>query len=89
MIPLVQNISHVNKGVIADQLGQIFVYGQWTMQFKEPPSQPVMAKLDAAKMVLDPDGKSLTFDFTMGFTRTHVNDVKIFVHHNVWRASPA
>lgn len=89
LLPLVQNISHVNKAVISDQLGQMFVYGQWTMQFKMVPPPPVMDKLGAMKMILNADNKSVTFDFTMGFTRTHTNDVKIFLHHNVWRASPA
>ena len=90
LLALVQNISYVNKGVISDQLGQMYVYGQWTMQFKMSPlPTPVMDKLAAMKMLLNADGKSVTFDFTMGFTRTHAGAVKIFLHHNVWRASPA
>lgn len=70
--------------------GNAFVFGDWTIKLKMVPD-PVKDILQKLKIELLEDGLSAKFDFTMGFKRTGSRgpgDIKAFVHHNVWRASP-
>lgn len=74
------------KTFINDPSGNGFAYGQWTLSLKAVPP-PVKEKLDMAKLGLNADGTSLTFDYTLGFTRVG-GAIKIFLHHNVWTPTP-
>ena len=47
-----------------------------------------MEKFKAIGLLLNADGTSITFDYTMGFARVGNKGIKLFLHHNVWRSTP-
>ena len=74
------------KAFINEPSGNAIAYGQWTLTLKMVPP-PVKEKLDMMKLGLNADGTSVTFDYTLGFTRVG-GAIKIFLHHNVWTPTP-
>ena len=84
------SISHTVRERILDRFGQAFVYGDFTMELNfasQDFEDAVQGLLEVEKIEMNPDGRSVTFDFTFGFTRTD-RGIQMFVHHNVWRSTP-
>ena len=86
LIGLSASTTFDNKAFVNDEAGHGIVYGQFTTTLKMVPP-PVIAQLDQLAIKLNEDDKSVTFDYTMGFMKVG-NELKLYLHHNVWRASP-